>query len=223
MFPAFPFSLGVASGAPRPTGVVLWTRLAPDPLNGGGLGPRASPSAGRSPTTSSSPASRGRAPSTPWPLMPTASTSEVTGLEPDRWYFFRFMAGERGEPDRPHAHGSGRNGDARTPALRVRLLPQLRARLLRRPPSRGRRGARPHGLPRRLHLRVDVRHRAAPPPRRRRGTDAGRVPDAPCPVQDRPGPPAARTPPCPGWSRGTTTRSTTTTRATARRASTPSS
>src|SRR6516165_10809030 len=28
-----PFRLGVASGAPRPDGFVLWTRLAPDPLS----------------------------------------------------------------------------------------------------------------------------------------------------------------------------------------------
>ena len=35
-FAANPFSLGVASGDPAPDGVVLWTRLAPDPLNGGG-------------------------------------------------------------------------------------------------------------------------------------------------------------------------------------------
>src|SRR6201986_5688597 len=28
-----PFTLGVASGAPRPDGFVLWTRLAPDPLS----------------------------------------------------------------------------------------------------------------------------------------------------------------------------------------------
>jgi alkaline phosphatase D len=33
-----PFSLGVASGDPLPGGVVLWTRLAPDPLKGGGMG-----------------------------------------------------------------------------------------------------------------------------------------------------------------------------------------
>jgi alkaline phosphatase D len=33
------FSLGVASGDPTSRSVVLWTRLAPDPLNGGGLGP----------------------------------------------------------------------------------------------------------------------------------------------------------------------------------------
>ncbi|MFF3329582.1 alkaline phosphatase D family protein [Streptomyces sp. NPDC002888] len=31
------FKLGVASGDPLPDGVVLWTRLAPDPLNGGGM------------------------------------------------------------------------------------------------------------------------------------------------------------------------------------------
>src|SRR5256885_10972500 len=32
-----PFRLGVASGDPLPDGVVLWTRLAPDPLAGGGM------------------------------------------------------------------------------------------------------------------------------------------------------------------------------------------
>ncbi|MBU3672016.1 MAG: alkaline phosphatase [Sinobacteraceae bacterium] len=34
----YPFTLGVASGSPRESSVVLWTRLAPDPLNGGGMG-----------------------------------------------------------------------------------------------------------------------------------------------------------------------------------------
>ena len=34
-----PFTLGVASGDPAHDGVVLWTRLAPDPLNGGGMPP----------------------------------------------------------------------------------------------------------------------------------------------------------------------------------------
>jgi alkaline phosphatase D len=31
------FTLGVASGDPTPDGVVLWTRLAPDPIHGGGM------------------------------------------------------------------------------------------------------------------------------------------------------------------------------------------
>ncbi len=34
---ADPFTLGVASGDPDAGSVVLWTRLAPDPLNGGGM------------------------------------------------------------------------------------------------------------------------------------------------------------------------------------------
>ncbi len=38
-FAAYPFALGVASGAPRPDGVVVWTRLAPLPLEGGGMPP----------------------------------------------------------------------------------------------------------------------------------------------------------------------------------------
>lgn len=37
-FSGFPFSLGVASGAPLPNAGVLWTRLAQEPLRGGGAG-----------------------------------------------------------------------------------------------------------------------------------------------------------------------------------------
>jgi phosphodiesterase/alkaline phosphatase D-like protein len=38
--PRDPFSLGVASGYPRPDGMVLWTRLAPEPLApAGGMPP----------------------------------------------------------------------------------------------------------------------------------------------------------------------------------------
>ncbi|HRE14785.1 MAG TPA: PhoD-like phosphatase N-terminal domain-containing protein, partial [Usitatibacteraceae bacterium] len=36
-FSSDPFSLGVASGSPSADGVLLWTRLAPEPLTGGGL------------------------------------------------------------------------------------------------------------------------------------------------------------------------------------------
>src|SRR5689334_7713732 len=36
-FKKYPFSLGVMSGDPAPDGFVLWTRLAPDPLAGGGM------------------------------------------------------------------------------------------------------------------------------------------------------------------------------------------
>ncbi len=36
-FKDYPFTLGVASGDPLSDSVVIWTRLAPDPLNGGGM------------------------------------------------------------------------------------------------------------------------------------------------------------------------------------------
>src|SRR6185503_10631312 len=38
---ASPFTLGVASGDPSDDGVVIWTRLAPEPLEGGGMPPDA--------------------------------------------------------------------------------------------------------------------------------------------------------------------------------------
>ncbi len=37
--PADPFTLGAATGDPTSTGFIAWTRLAPDPTNGGGMGP----------------------------------------------------------------------------------------------------------------------------------------------------------------------------------------
>ena len=39
----YPFTLGVASGDPSPDGMVLWTRLAPSPLDGGGMPPEPVP------------------------------------------------------------------------------------------------------------------------------------------------------------------------------------
>ena len=47
-FKQYPFSLGVTSGDPSPDGFVLWTRLAPDPLNNGGMEPARSTWSGRS-------------------------------------------------------------------------------------------------------------------------------------------------------------------------------
>src|SRR5262249_59741220 len=42
--PGPPFALGIASGYPTPSGVALWTRLAPSPLiPGGGMRPEVVP------------------------------------------------------------------------------------------------------------------------------------------------------------------------------------
>ncbi|MBE7424419.1 MAG: alkaline phosphatase D family protein [Zoogloeaceae bacterium] len=97
-FTAYPFTLGVASGAPLPDGVVLWTRLAPDPLNGGGLPPAdiavrweiARDEAFRDVVR------RGSAPAEP--RHAHCVHVEADGLEPARWYWYRFMAGDAVSP-----------------------------------------------------------------------------------------------------------------------------
>jgi alkaline phosphatase D len=93
-FTSTPFTLGVASGYPVPTGVVLWTRLAPAPLQpGGGM---ASDVVGvdwevASDDKMSHVVQRGSIAATPeWAHSVHV---EVEGLEPGRWYWYRFRAG----------------------------------------------------------------------------------------------------------------------------------
>ena len=48
VFAAYPFALGVASGDPAPDGFVIWTKIAPKPLErGGGMPTGRSRSTGR--------------------------------------------------------------------------------------------------------------------------------------------------------------------------------
>jgi alkaline phosphatase D len=87
------FSLGVASGDPLADAVVLWTRLAPDPLNGGGMEGRgevevryevaADEGFGRVVLQGATVAT---------PELGHAVHVDAVGLEPGRPYFYRFMA-----------------------------------------------------------------------------------------------------------------------------------
>jgi alkaline phosphatase D len=92
-FTGSPFSLGVASGYPSPNGVVLWTRLAPEPLTpGGGMEP--TPVDVRWEVARDERfteiAMRGTAQATPeWGHSVHV---DARGLAPDRWYWFRFHA-----------------------------------------------------------------------------------------------------------------------------------
>lgn len=87
------FSLGVASGDPLPDGIVLWTRLAPDPLNGGGMPDRTVAVEWQIAQDArfKKVVRRGVA-----PARRTYGHSvhvDVRGLRPDTTYWFRFRAG----------------------------------------------------------------------------------------------------------------------------------
>lgn len=94
-----PFTLGVASGYPLPTGVVLWTRLAPAPLlPDGGMPREAVPVEWEIATDEQMDrvVQRGSAAATP--AWAHSVHVEVNGLEPGRWYWYRFRAGGQASP-----------------------------------------------------------------------------------------------------------------------------
>ncbi len=92
-FDANPFSLGVASGYPAADGVVLWTRLAPDPLNGGGMPPEKVPVEWQIATDARMEKVVQRGVAIADPGWAHSVHIEVSGLDPGRWYWYRFRAG----------------------------------------------------------------------------------------------------------------------------------
>ena len=97
-FPSNPFTLGVASGDPDSEGFVLWTRLATEPLAGGGLDEGeidvgwevASDEGFRQVVKAGTAVADAR--------LAHSVHVEVSGLAPDRWYWYRFHAGDDGSP-----------------------------------------------------------------------------------------------------------------------------
>jgi len=93
LFQPSAFPLGVASGDPTADGVVLWTRLALDPLNGGGMPPddvevvwEVARDEGMADVVR-------RGTSVAREVLGHSVHVEVDGLEPGRWYWYRFRAG----------------------------------------------------------------------------------------------------------------------------------
>ena len=94
-FSADPFSTGVASGDPTPRGMVLWTRLAPSPLEpGGGLVPEPIEVGWEIATDDGMRNVLRRGTSIATPQLAHSVHVEVDGLEPDRWYWYRFRSGD---------------------------------------------------------------------------------------------------------------------------------
>ena len=92
-FHAYPFSLGVASGDPHPDGIVLWTRLAPRPLEGGGMPMVAVPVAWELAADAGFKAVVRKGEALARPELGHSVHVEVAGLEPAREYWYRFRAG----------------------------------------------------------------------------------------------------------------------------------
>lgn len=87
------FSLGVASGDPLPDSVVLWTRLANEPLAGGGMPDRDVEVEWQVATDEAFSAVVAAGSSTARPALAHSVHIDVRGLEPATPYFYRFRAG----------------------------------------------------------------------------------------------------------------------------------
>lgn len=97
-FSGYPFSLGVASGDPLPDGVVIWTRLAPDPLNGGGMPLVNVPVRWQVATDEKMRQIVRRGTTLATPELAHSVHVDVRGLDPDRWYWYQFQVGNELSP-----------------------------------------------------------------------------------------------------------------------------
>jgi alkaline phosphatase D len=98
-FAADPFSLGVASGDPYADSVALWTKLAPNPLDpDGGMKPETIEVAWEVSEEETFTKSVQKGKSLATPQLGHSVHVEVAGLRPDRWYWYRFRAGDAVSP-----------------------------------------------------------------------------------------------------------------------------
>ncbi|WP_431479314.1 alkaline phosphatase D family protein [Massilia eburnea] len=95
---AYPFSLGVASGAPLPDSVILWTRLLPDPLNAASMPPIAQQVRWEVAHDEGFTRIAAKGTAVAAPALAHSVNVDVRGLEPDRWYWYRFMQGDAVSP-----------------------------------------------------------------------------------------------------------------------------
>jgi alkaline phosphatase D len=98
-FQSDPFSLGVASGDPDSSSVVLWTRLAPEPLSpDGGMGTESVNVSWRLAADDSMQTIVASGTATATAALGHSVHVEVQGLNPDRWYWYQFSAGNAQSP-----------------------------------------------------------------------------------------------------------------------------
>lgn len=95
---ADPFTLGVASGDPLPNSVVIWTRLAPDPTNGGGMPAEAIKVAWEVATDEAFTDVVAKGATEATPELAHSVHVDVEGLREGADYFYRFAAGDALSP-----------------------------------------------------------------------------------------------------------------------------
>lgn len=98
IFTRYPFRLGVASGDPLPDGVVLWTRLAPEPLHGGGMPMRAVEVGWEIAADARFRDIVQQGKALARPELGHSVHVEASGLSPARPYWYRFRAGQEISP-----------------------------------------------------------------------------------------------------------------------------
>jgi alkaline phosphatase D len=96
--PAYPFSLGVASGSPLPDAVILWTRILPDPLNAASVPPLALNVRWEVAEDEGFRKIAARGSAVASPALAHSVHVDARGLQPDRWYWYRFMLGDAVSP-----------------------------------------------------------------------------------------------------------------------------
>jgi len=97
-FSGYPFQLGVASGDPTPDGVVLWTRLAPKPLEDGGMPTEPVEVSWQVSDDEQMTKVIRKGTTIASPDWAHSVHVEVEGLRPDRWYWYQFKAGSEISP-----------------------------------------------------------------------------------------------------------------------------
>jgi alkaline phosphatase D len=94
VFARYPFSLGVASGDPSAGGAVIWTRLAPEPLEGGGMPMKAVEVGWEVAADERMRQVVKKGSAIAAPELGHSVHVELDGLEPGREYWYRFIAGD---------------------------------------------------------------------------------------------------------------------------------
>ncbi len=92
-FSGYPFQLGVASGDPTDDGFVLWTRLAPKPVEGGGMTDDSVEVSWQVAEDEAMSRVVKKGTTTAVASWAHSVHVEVEGLKPDRWYWYQFKTG----------------------------------------------------------------------------------------------------------------------------------